>query len=347
MRRTLMLTCAAALALTACGDDDAAPPGDEVVTDTDADTDTNDADTGEEPGDDEPDGADDEPEDGTDADAADDDGEGTFPVTVTDSRGVDVELEEAPERIVSLSPTHTEILFAVDAGDQVIAVDDQSDHPEEAPTTDLSGFEPNLEAIADEDPDLVIAAFDPEGLSEGLEDLGVDVLILDAPADLEDAYDQWQLVGDATGRSEEATTLVDEVSAEIDELVADAPDTDLRFYHELDEFLYSATSGTFIGQVYDRFGLENIADQADDDEAGGYPQLSEELIFDADPDLIFLAGQGPDADVSAVAERPGWDTITAVQEDNLFEADGAITSRWGPRIVEFVELVGDAIANAE
>jgi iron complex transport system substrate-binding protein len=271
----------------------------------------------------------------------------SFPVTVAAENG-DVVVSEEPARIVSLSPTATETLFAIGAGDQVIAVDDQSNYPAEAPTTDLSGFQPNIEAIAEYEPDLVVAGFDPGGLVEGLETIGVTVLFQPAAAELEDAYEQIAELGEATGNSEEAHALVEEMEGELARLASEAEAAaGLSVYHELGPDFFSATSETFIGSVYRLLGLENIADAAD---AGAphYPQLSAEYILDADPDLIVLADTKCCGETAAtVAERPGWKRIAAVAGGDIVEADDDVASRWGPRTVDFAELVVQALAGVE
>jgi len=270
-----------------------------------------------------------------------------FPVTVDGDNGP-VEIPAEPTRIVSLSSTATESLFAIGAGDQVLAVDDQSNHPPEAPVTEHSGFQPNLEAIAGYEPDLVVAAYDPGGLVEGLERLGIPVLLQDAAPDLDAAYAQIETLGRATGHREDAESVTARMEEEIEELIASAEGAEgLSVYHELGLDFYSATSNTFIGKIYERLGLENIADDAE--KAGTeYPQLSVEHIVASNPDLIVLADTkccGQTAET--VAKRPGWQRIDAVRNGNVVEADDDITSRWGPRTVDFVALVVDALAGLE
>ena len=250
------------------------------------------------------------------------------------------------KRIVSLSPTATEILFAIDADKQVIAVDDQSNYPPEAPKTDLSGFKPNVEAIAGYDPDLVIVANDAEGLVDKLKATGDEVLIQAPARTLDDTYAQITELGRRTGHAEEAARLIRTMRSELDELRSSIPQTakGKRYYHEVDQTYFSVTSKTFIGSVYSLLGLQNIADAADK-EGGGYPQLSVEYIVQANPDLIFLAdtkccGQ-TDATVKA---RPGWDRIAAVKNNAVVELDDDIASRWGPRIVELVRVVSRDVA---
>ena len=206
-----------------------------------------------------------------------------FPVTVAG-----IVIPQAPVAIVSLSPTATEVLFALGAGDRVIAVDSLSDYPPEAPVTELSAFQPNVEAIASYGPDMVVISWDPGEVEAGIEALGIPVLIQAPALSIEDAYLQMRQLGEATGTSSAAEELVTSIQAEIADLVGQygVQDRHLTYYHEVDDALYSATSATFVGSVYALFGLENIADTADAD-GFGYPQLSGEYILEADPDLIF------------------------------------------------------------
>jgi len=271
----------------------------------------------------------------------------TFPVTVEGDNGP-VTIEATPEAIVSLSSTATEMLFAIGAGPQVVAVDDQSNHPERAPVTDLSGFTPNIEAILSYEPDLVVVGFEPGGVVEALAAADIPVIFYDAATTLDETYDQIEGLGVATGHREEAIAVNETVRQGIEAAIAKAPDlpegTD--YYHEVDNTYFTATSTTFIGQIYSMFGLENIADPADEDGSSfGYPQLSSEYIVAADPDLIFLANSSYGESPETVAQRPGWDVLTAVREGNVVGLDSDIVSRWGPRVVEFAESISDALAS--
>ena len=254
----------------------------------------------------------------------------------------------APElAIVSLSPTGTEMLFAIGAGDQVVAVEEYSNYPAEAleKPHDLSGFEPNVEAIAALDPDLVVMS--DTKIQDQLESLGIDVWVGPAAVTIDDVYTQLEQLGAVTGHIGEAAELVGQMKADIEAAVAtvaaaEVPSEALTYYHELDPTLYSLTSNTFAGQVYSLFGLTNIADGAQ--EGNDYPQLNAEYIIEANPALIFLADAkccGESAE--GVAARPGWDTIAAVTQGGVITIDDDIASRWGPRIVDFVEAVAAAI----
>ena len=264
--------------------------------------------------------------------------------TGTDAESAD---DHEFQRIVSISPTGTEILFAIGAGERVVAVDQFSYYPPEAPVTDLDGWNPNLEAIASYEPDLVVLQTNGE-LIAGLEALGITVLAHDAPVVFDDVYAQIAQFGDVTGQVDEAAQLAADMQADIADLIAAAPDASgLTYYHELDNTLYSVTSGTFIGQVYGLFGLDNVADPADADGSHfGYPQLSDEYLVDADPDLIFLADTlccGQNAET--VAARPGWNQLSAVQEGRVVELSDDIVSRWGPRLVDFIAAISDALVD--
>ena len=267
-----------------------------------------------------------------------------FPVTIATANG-DVAIDERPERIVSLSPTATEMLFAIGAGDQVEAVDDQSNYPADTPVTDLSGFEPNVEAIASYEPDLVVYSTEPGDLGASLGGVGIPALLQPAAANLDDVYEQIDQLGVATGNVSEAGDVVARMRADIRSIVAsiEPPEEPVTYYHELDDTFYSVTSSTFIGQLYSLVGLRNIADEAKG-AGGGYPQLSAEYIIDADPNLIFLAdtkccGQSP----RTVAKRPGWDHIAAVENGGVIPLDDDVASRWGPRVVDYLRRIAEAV----
>jgi iron complex transport system substrate-binding protein len=248
-----------------------------------------------------------------------------------------------PHRIVSLSPTATESLFAIGAGKQVVAVDDQSDHPKRAPHTSLSGYTPNVESIAGYRPDLVVLSGNPNDVSSGLQKLGIRVLLQPAAKNLAGAYAEIRQLGAVTGHGKSANELVRRMKRSIAKAVASVPKRRLSVYHELDPTYFSATSQTFIGKIYKLFGLRNIADAADSS-ASGYPQLSGEYILAQNPGLIVLAdtrccGQS----AGTVASRPGWGGIAAVRSHRVVGIDDSVASRWGPRVVNFVQAVATAL----
>jgi len=275
----------------------------------------------------------------------------SFPVTVTAANGA-VTIKSDPARIVSLSPTLTEDLYAVGAGPQVVAVDSDSNYPAGVPKTGLSGLTPNIEAIAKYNPSLVIASQNSGGLVSGLAKLGVPVLIEPAVATIAAAYAQIAQIGQATGHAGQAATAVTGMQQQIAATVKQAGSShkSLTYYWELSANpFYSATSATFIGQVVGLFGLKNIADAASKPADGGYPQLSQEYIVTAKPQVIFLAdnqaadgGQSP----SVVGKRPGWSGIPAVQDHAVIGLNDDVASRWGPRLPELVAEIAQAVEQA-
>ena len=254
-----------------------------------------------------------------------------------------------PSSIISLSPTATEMLYAIDAGDQVLAVDDFSNYPDAAVAKQagISGYEPNVEAIVGLGPDLVLTdGTNPDFLAQ-LDALGVEHWEGPAAAGFDDVYAQIEQLGAATGHVAEAAALVAQMQSDVAAVKAGLPQLEqpLTYYHELDPTYFSVTSDTFIGAVYGEIGLVNIADAVGD--GNPYPQLSAEFIVAQDPDLIFLADtlwSGESAET--VAARDGWDAITAVQNGSVIEMNDDIASRWGPRIVEYLQIAGDAVAVA-
>ena len=252
----------------------------------------------------------------------------------------------APQRIVSLSATATETLFAIGAGKQVVAVDDQSNYPPEAPKTDLSGYTPNIEAIAAKKPDLVVISTDTEGLKAKLEGLKITTLLQPAAVTLDDAYAEITALGKATGHDKEAATTVATMKASIDTSIKKVtkPAVAVKMYHELDNTLYSVSSKSFIGAMYKLVGLENIADAADKS-GSGYPQLTAEYVIAQSPNMIFLADTkccGQNA--ATVSARAGWNTVSAVKSGAVIELDDDIASRWGPRTPLLLDQIATAVA---
>jgi iron complex transport system substrate-binding protein len=270
-----------------------------------------------------------------------------FPATITASNGK-VTVAKRPTRIVSLSATATETLFAIGAGRQVVAVDDQSDFPKTAPKTALSGYTPNVEAIAGYRPDLVVVAYDPKDLVSALERLGIPVIFHKPATTLAGAYQQMRQLGRVTGHGPQAAALVARMKGQIARIVAKRKRSaaGLSVYHELDPTLFSANSNTFVGRVYGLFGLKNIADAA----PGGsdYPQLSAEYVISSDPDLVVLADSVCcDQSLSTLAARPGWAGIEAVRNRSVVRIDDSIAARWGPRLVNLVRAIGTALGRIQ
>src|ERR1700733_11707148 len=275
-----------------------------------------------------------------------------FPTTLAAANG-SVTINRQPNRIVSLDPTATEDLYAMGAGTQVVAVDQDSDYPPGVPVTSLSGLTPNIEAIAKYNPSLVVASQNSGGLVSGLRKLGIPVLIEPAVATVSGAYVQIERIGQATGHANQASEVVRNMKEEINDAVRQigTKDQGKTYYWELsNDPYYTATSATFIGHILDLFGLKNIADAAGKPADGGYPELSQEYIVTAKPQLIFLAdnmpadgGQTP----AIVAKRPGWAGIPAVADHAVFGLNDDIASRWGPRLPSLVNEIANALASVK
>lgn len=284
---------------------------------------------------------------GSDTTAASSPAEASFPLTVPQAEG-DLTFEEAPTRIISLSPTATEMLWAIGAGDQVVAIDNMSNYPEEAQAkaSDLSGFEPNIEAIAEYDPDLVVVSYAPEGMADGLAALDIPVWYGNAATTLDDVYAQIETLGAITGQVSNAASVVADMKTQIDEAVAGVEQmTDSSYFFELDNTYFTQTSNTLVGSLFASFGLVNIADGAE--EGNNYPQLSAEVIIEENPTYIFLADTAYGETAETVATRPGWGSLDAVTNGRVINLDSDVAQRWGPRVVDLVSAIADALTVTE
>jgi iron complex transport system substrate-binding protein len=258
-----------------------------------------------------------------------------FPITIERADGQELTFEAPPQRIVSLSPGHTEVLFAIGAGDQVIAVDAESDYPVETETlTKLDAVSPDVEALAELQPDLVVVMAGPEGVVESLDQRGLPVLLLDLPRSVNELFDQIDELGDITGHVERSDALVDTMDsgflAVLEKVGARAGP---RVYHELGDDLTTASANTFIGEVYLILNAISIADE--DQEP--YPKLTLDEIVEADPAVIIVAHSGASAE--SVKARPGWEGISAVKNGQVFAVDPEIINRPGPRLMEGLETL--------
>jgi len=272
-----------------------------------------------------------------------------FPVTVVAANGR-VKVSKKPTAIVSLSPTATEMLYAIGAGSQVKAVDDDSDYPAQAPRTKLSGFTPNIEAIVAEKPDLVVISFDSSVVTKRLAAFSIPVLYLPAPTALSGVYAEFDQLGEVTGHEQQARHEVAGLRSQVHQIVAAVPHhaKPLTYYYELDQTYYSATSTTFIGRLLGLLGMRSIADAAKGAAAsGGYPQLSAEYILKANPGYIILADTiCCHQDAATVAKRPGWSSLTAMKAHHVIGLNDDIASRWGPRLIDLLRTVLAALKGA-
>ncbi len=256
-----------------------------------------------------------------------------------------------PRRIVSLSPTATEDLFAVGAGRQVVAVDSDSNYPKDAPRkAGLIAYSPNAEAIAgDYNPDLVVVTFDANRVVEQLHALGIRVLFEPTAKNLAAAYDQIEGIGEATCHTVAAVAVVGSIKQQIAAIrVSAAPKArGLLYYDEISAppYDYAASSKSFIGQLFGLLGMRNITTTGAN---SGFPELSEEYIVKASPQLIFLSDNEPiDGGVTAaeVAHRTGWGSIRAVKNHAIYGLNDDAASRWGPRVTVLMREIASAVTS--
>ena len=244
----------------------------------------------------------------------------------------------SPKRIISLSPSITEILFEIGSGNKVIAVDNLSNYPNEAPITDISAYDPNVEAISLLNPDLVILSYNIKNLKAALKKIGIETIYLPAPLNFEDILDQIDYLGLQTGNEDKAKKLISKMKNRMKTLQKlRENEKATKIYHEIDPNYYSPSKFSFIGDIYQKLNYKNVADKADISNLG-YPKLSPELIISENPDLIVLPGKD-NKYVEKVKLRPGWGYIEAVKKNNFLLTNNDIASRWGPRILNFASIL--------
>lgn len=260
-----------------------------------------------------------------------------FPRTLLDAGGVELRLETRPERIVSLSAGATETLFAIGAADRLVAVDQFSDFPEAAralPRVDYSN--PSAEQLISLQPDLVLMTRRHREIVERYRSLGLPILYLGEPSDLDGVLGTMQLLGSATGAEDAANGLVSGLRARIEAVRARSQRaaTRPRVYYELTPQLHSVGGKSFVGTMLTIAGAANIAPVD-----ATFPQLSAETVIAADPEVILLAQVGTATLPAAIGQRPGWEVITAVREARIYSINPDAANRPGPRTVDALEEI--------
>ena len=272
-------------------------------------------------------------------------GAATFPVSVQSGDGT-VHIAVRPTRILSLSASATEMLYAIGAGKQVAGVDKYSTYPPNAPRTTFTGYETSAEDYLPTHPDLVILAFNTKDLVAQLQKLHIPTLLLPPATTIADAESQISELGAATGHATGAKTAISGINTDVSRVVRSAGDhgRGATYYFEIDQTYYSATSKTFIGALFSRFHMVNIADAASHT-GSAYPQLSAECVIKASPDYVFLADTvccGQSAKTFAL--RPGFSTLRAVRLGHVIAVNDSVASEWGPHSMEgFVAVIAKAI----
>lgn len=267
----------------------------------------------------------------------------TFPVTITDGAGRQVTVEREPQRIISLAPSNTEILFALGLGDKVVGVTTYCDYPEEAKAKPkIGGFATvNLELVVAAAPDLILASnVHAKKVVPELEAKGLTVVVMD-PNEMEEVLANITQMGRLTGRDKEAEALVGQMGARIKEIEAKlaTAKTSPRVFWEVSRELITAGPSSFIGDLIARAGGANIAK----DTATKWPRLSQEVVIASDPEVIILDDHAAGVTPQEVAGRPGWQVMTAVKKGRVVPIQSDLVARAGPRIVEGFEMVARAI----
>lgn len=266
---------------------------------------------------------------------------GSAGITVTDDYGREVTVLQPVERIVSLAPSNTEILFNLTLGDRVVGVDQASDFPSEAlDKTVVGGYFGgyNLEVITVLDPQLILASsINSQELIGELENRSFAVLVLDA-RNISGVFRDIQLVGNVTGATVEAETLIDDLTARVNEVtntIQEAGVPSRKVYIELDNNLWTYGPGSFGDDLIGLAGGENIAGSMD----YPYVKLDEEFVVSSAPEVIVSVW----TPLEEIKDRPGWSNVPAIKNDSLYLIDGDLVSRPGPRIVQGLEELASAI----
>jgi len=266
-----------------------------------------------------------------------------FPVTLTDALDKEITLEKAPERIITLTPSNTEILFGLGLNDEIIAVNDNDTYPEEALTKEsVGGMEFNLEQIIGLQPDLVLAhesgmySFNEQAIAQ-LESVGIPVYVVKDAKTFEETYETIEQIGQLTNKEQEAKEMIASIKEGIEEIevkVAQLEEKSVFIVVGTDPDLYAAGEETFISEMLDVLNVENAVPEL------GWPMYSSEQFVNSNPDVILVTYE---SDMAAIEKNDAYAEMDAVKNGNVKLVDGDTTSRQGPRIVEGIESIGAAI----
>jgi len=267
--------------------------------------------------------------------------ESQYPVNITDGYGREIELEKPAEKIISLAPSMTETIFALGAGDRLVGVTTYCNYPEEAKEIDQVGdFEgPNLESVIEKNPDVVVALAMGDDEKSKLEDAGITVFLQD-PQNLGEVFDNIKKIGTILGLQEEAESLTSNMNAKKDSIVETVSNYDSKkvFYEVWSEPLMTAGPGSILDEMINLSNGENIAYDAE----SLYPEYSLELLIERNPEVYLTADDGFKT-VEDIKNREGYENITAIKENNIYMLHPDIVSRTGPRIIEGLEMIAQAI----
>lgn len=267
----------------------------------------------------------------------------SFPLTVTDALGNEITLEEDPARIVSLMPSNTEILFAVGAGEEVVGVGDFDNYPEETASIEkIGGLELNVEKIISLTPDLVLAhessAAYAEGALQQMKDAGIAVYVVDDATSIEAVQETILAVGELTAEDAQAEKVVNDMNTKLEELKTATANVEAAksVYIEIGPEPYSVGSGTIMDNMLKEINATNVLGDQE-----GWIQVDPESIVSLNPEVI-LSTYGEES-VTQIKERDGWNTVTAVETNQIAAIDSDMATRPGPRLIDGLELFAKAI----
>lgn len=271
-----------------------------------------------------------------------------YPMEIEDNFGNKETIEEEPMKIVSLAPHNTEILFSLGLGDKVVGVTSYCDYPEEATTKDIiGGFkEFNLEKIIELEPDLVLAyGSGDEEENKVLREAGIKVLGF-MPETIDEVIGDMKTIGKITGSGTEAEKVTLAMESKKNEILDKIKGQEkVKVFYEIwHEPLQAAGKGSFMGELLELIGVENIA--ADENEGQAYPIFDLEQLIERDPEVYITSADIPEKTIESIKARPGYEEITAVKDDRVYmfeDNDANILSRPGPRIVEALEIIAKTI----
>tara|TARA_A100001015_G_scaffold224595_1_gene253273 strand:+ start:345 stop:1226 length:882 start_codon:yes stop_codon:yes gene_type:complete len=238
-------------------------------------------------------------------------------------------------KIISLSTTHTEIIQSLEAQDTLIAVDAFSEV--DFPVERIDAYTVTAEELAPLNPDMVIVAFDFNGIVDGLESQEINHVLLPPAKNFEDVYSQISTIGEIVNKKGAASSKVRDMKLEINRILDDANYENVSVYHEIGYSygIYSVNSDSLIGEIYNELGVVNIANSEEDPFGSGYPALSEEMVIESNPDYIVVGHS--DYLNKDLSIREGWGNISAVENSNVYFLDDTLASNWGTTTVQLVE----------
>ena len=243
------------------------------------------------------------------------------------------------QRVVSLSTTHTEVIQVLGGESLLVGVDSFSET--ELPVEKIDAFTVTAEDLMKLNPDLVVIAFDFNGIVEGLESLEMNYALLPPARNFEDVYSQIEEIGNLIDRENESSDLVSSMKSDVEEIIENFSQENIRVFHEIGFTygIYTINENSFIGEIYNLLGVENVANLKEDPFGSGYPEFSEQEVLESNPNLIVVGHS--DYLNKDLSTRIGWEQIGAVQTGNVFFLDENLANNWGASTVDLINTLSE------